>query len=453
MEKQQDKRFTLFRLMGPIFVEQLLQTIILNIDTLMLSNYSDRSVAAVGVAAQVLTVAQLMFGFVTVGLSVLISQLLGAGKEREAARMASIALGMNLVLGLVVSLALFIFAKPLLGMMKLPPELMGDGYTFLSTVGMLSFTVAIISTADAVLRMHGFLKPMLLLSFSVILINIAGNFLFLYGPFGIPVLGVEGVALATNASRVFGVGLALFLLIRYLPYPLSWKDMFRLPVNEVKEMTRIGIPSAGENISYNASQVFITYFVTMLGTSALTTKIYTQNITTFVFLVSVSIGQATSMMIGRLIGAGQHDTAYRVCYRNLRIGWAINFGIGCLLVMCSRPLLGLFTNDPEVIRLGQTLMLLSLLLEAGRACNVIVIGALNAAGDVRFPVVMGLISMWGLSIPLAYLFGIVYKLGIPGIWLAFIVDEFLRGASMLLRWRSRKWQHIRFALVSGSAKM
>ncbi|KPV57391.1 transporter [Paenibacillus sp. A3] len=453
MEKQQDKQFTLFRLMGPIFIEQLLQTLILNIDTLMLSNYSDQAVAAVGVAAHVLTVAQLMFGFVTVGLSVLISQLLGAGKEREAARMASIAMGMNLVLGLVVSLALFILAKPLLGLMKLPPELMEDGYTFLSTVGMLSFTVAIISTADAVLRMHGFLKPMLLLSFSVIMINIAGNFLFLYGPFGIPVLGVEGVALATNASRLFGVGLALFLLIKYLPYPLSWKDMFRLPVNEVKEMTRIGIPSAGENISYNASQIFITYFVTMLGTSALTTKIYTQNITTFVFLVSISIGQATSMMIGRLIGAGQHDTAYRMCYRNLRIGWAINFGIGCLLVICSRPLLGLFTNDPEVIRLGQTLMLLSLLLEAGRACNVIVIGALNAAGDVKFPVVMGLISMWGLSIPLAYLFGIVWNLGIPGIWLAFIVDEFLRGASMLLRWRSRKWQHIRFAMVSGSAKM
>ncbi|OPA80892.1 MATE family efflux transporter [Paenibacillus selenitireducens] len=453
MNKQQDKPLTLFGLTWPIFLEQFLQTIILNIDTLMLSKYSDRAVAAVGVSSQILTVAYLMFGFVTVGLSVFISQLLGAGKEQEASKVGSISMGLNLIFGVAVSLILVVFAKPLLVMMKLPPELMEEGYTFLFTMGWFSFIVAIMNTANAILRMHGFVRQMLLLSFAVIVLNVIGNYLFIYGPLGIPVLGVKGVALATGMSRIIGLAIVLYMLMKYMRHPLSYKQMFRFPIDYVKEIMKIGIPSAGENISYMASQVFITYFVAILGTAALTTKIYTQNITTFVFLFSVSIGQATSMIIGRLIGAAKYDDAYRQCYRSLKIGLLITFGIGCLLNVFSRPLISLFTSDEEVIHLGQMLMLLSLVLEAARACNVIVIAALNAAGEVKYPVFMGLISMWGVSIPLAYLFGIVFHLGIPGIWIAFIVDEWLRGALMLLRWRTRKWQQIRFNLISRAKEM
>lgn len=453
MKKQQEQTLTLWGLTWPIFLEQFLQAIILNIDTLMLGNYSDEAVAAVGVANQIIAAANLLFGFVTLGLGILISQLLGAGKEREASTLASLSIGLNLGLGIAVSVALPVFAKPLLQLLKLPSELMADGAAFLTLTGMCSFAPALILTADTILRMHGYVKQMLLLTFTVIFLNIAGNYLFLYGPLGIPVLGVHGVAIATDASRLIGVAIAAIMLVKMLRHPLSFRAALRMPRSVIKDLLRIGIPSAGENISYQVSQIFITYFVSMLGASALTTKIYTQNMTTFVFLFSASIGQATSILIGRLIGGNRPDDAYRVCYRHLRTGLLIAFGAGSLLVIFSKPLLGLFTADPEVIRLGRTLLLLSLVLEAARACNVIVISALNAAGDVKFPVYAGLVSMWGISIPLAYLFGIVCRLGIPGIWLAFIADEWLRGAAMVLRWRSQKWRRIRHAVVSGEVSL
>lgn len=452
-KQQQDKPLTLLGLTWPIFLEQFLQTIILNIDTLMLSKYADSAVAAVGVANQIITAAYFLFGFVNVGLSVLISQLLGAGKDREAAQIASLSIGLNMIMGVVVSIILVVFAKPLLQMLNLPPELMADGVTFLTMIGMFSFTAAFIGTADTILRMHGFVKQMLTLTFTVIFLNIFMNYLFLYGPFGIPVLGVKGVAIATDISRLIGVVIAVYMLVKIMRYPLSIRNMIRIRWKAAWDLLRIGIPPAGENISYNVSQIFITYLVTMLGTSALTTKIYTQNITTFVFLFSISIGQATSILIGRLIGGGRQDEAYRACFRNLWIGLLITSGVGCILVIFSKPLLGVFTSDPAVVHLGQTLMLLSLVLEAARACNVIVIGALNAAGDVKFPVYAGVISMWGISIPLAYLLGIVCHLGIPGIWLAFIADEWLRGIAMVLRWRSQKWRRIRYAIVSGDASI
>ncbi|MCU6710957.1 MATE family efflux transporter [Paenibacillus sp. J5C_2022] len=442
-----NKKLTLLALTWPIFLEQLLHTIVLNIDIFMLSHYSDNAVAAVGVAGQILMVANILFGFVNVGLSILISQLIGAGKEREASNIASIALGLNMLIGVVVSLGLVVLAEPLLRLMNLPPELMGYGQSFLTIVGMGTFSVAIISTADTVLRMYGYVRQMLVLSVTVVVLNIIGNYLALFGPLGLPVLGVEGVAMATNISRFAGIGIAVYMLLKVVRVSLKSKALFSFPKNVVNQMLTIGVPSAGENMSYQASQVVITYMVTLLGTTALTTKIYTQSITTFVFLFSIAIGQATSIMVGRLIGAERSGEAYGVAFRNLRTGLLITFGTGCLLAVFSDPLLGLFTDNEEVIALGGLLMLLSLVLEAARACNVIVIGSLNAAGDVKFPVVVGLISMWAISLPLAYVFAIVLDMGITGIWLAFIADEWLRGLLMIFRWRSRKWQSIRLSLV------
>lgn len=437
---------TLLGLAWPIFLSQFMQTVILNIDTFMLGRHSDQAVAAVGAAIQILSTANLLLGFFTFGLGIILSQLLGAGQEREGARAASITMGSNFYLGALLSILLFVFSRPLLHLINLPAELMEDGYTFLSLTGLSSVALAIIMTAETILRVNGHLRRMLILSFTMIALNTLGNYFVLYEPFGLPSFGVFGVALTTVITRVLGVALAIGMLLRSLKIPLSLRTMIRLKLTEVWELLRLGIPSAGENLSYTLSQVVITMMVTILGTTALTTKIYTQNLTGFVFLFAVSIGQATSIMIGRTIGARQYEQAYRLGMRHLRVGVLIALGVSTLIFCVSGPLISLFTADQEIIRLARILMLLSIGLEMARACNVIMIGALNAAAEVRFPVVMGLISMWGVSIPLAYLFGIKLGIGIPGIWLAFIVDEWLRGSFMIIRWRKRQWQEIRVAL-------
>jgi Na+-driven multidrug efflux pump len=106
----------------------------------------------------------------------------------------------------------------------------------------------------------------------------------------------------------------------------------------------------------------------------------------------------------------------------------------------AKPLLSIFTDNPEILKEGTKLLYLTLLLEPGRSFNLVIISSLRAAGDVKFPIMMGIISMWGVSVPLAYLLGIVYGLGLVGIWIAFAADEWLRGLCMLWRWRKRDWQ-------------
>jgi Na+-driven multidrug efflux pump len=110
----------------------------------------------------------------------------------------------------------------------------------------------------------------------------------------------------------------------------------------------------------------------------------------------------------------------------------------------SHQLLSIFTDNKHIIQTGSILLICTILLEPGRAFNLIVISSLRAAGDVRFPVMMGIISMWGISIPIAFVLGIHFHLGLIGVWIGFIADEWLRGLFMLWRWRSRKWESASF---------
>ncbi|MEK5239878.1 MATE family efflux transporter [Paenibacillus sp. FSL L8-0470] len=438
---------TLLELAGPLFLSQLVQTVIFTIDTLMLSNYSDLAVAAIGTVSQLLSTINLLFGFATIGAGIIMSQLNGSGKRAEAADVARTAIIANLLLGGIASIGLFLFPEPVLRAISLPEELMQYGTVFLSVTGLASFATAFIMTAEMTLRMNGMVKRMLLLSFAMVALNTFGNYIMLYEPFGLPSYGVEGVAWVTFGSKLVGVALAVFLLIRAMGQTLFSVKGILLRLADLREIFKLGIPSAGENLSYSASQVVIMMMVTLLGTTAITTKIYTQTLTGYIFLLSVSIGQATSIMIGHLIGAGKSEKASTTGLRHLKIGLFLSCSVSLLLYLVSKPLMGLFTEDSNVIIMSANLILLSVLLEAARACNVIMIASLNASGEVKYPVIMGLILMWGVSVPAAYLFGIVWGYGIYGIWLAFIIDEWIRAYFMLRRWKSEKWRQIRLSAI------
>jgi Na+-driven multidrug efflux pump len=145
-----------------------------------------------------------------------------------------------------------------------------------------------------------------------------------------------------------------------------------------------------------------------------------------------------------MIGAKQFDSAYERCLKSLKIVVFISLIMAGIFSIAAEPLLRIFTNNEEIISLGKTLIYLTIILEPGRSFNLVVINALRATGDVRFPVYMGILSMWGVSVTLSYILGIWFGLGLIGIWISFIADEWLRGIIMLKRWRSKIWIHKRF---------
>ncbi|WP_064092225.1 MATE family efflux transporter [Rossellomorea aquimaris] len=440
MSKNQ-KNMTLFALTWPIFIEIFLHMLMGNADTLMLSQYSDDSVAAVGVSNQILSLIIVMFGFVATGTAILVAQNLGAKKEQVAGEISIVSIAVNLLFGLLLSLVLVLFNEPILLSMDLPPSLIEEASTYLKIVGGFAFIQALIMTAGAIMRSYGYTKDAMYITIGMNIINVIGNYLFIFGPFGIPVLGVEGVALSTIGSRFIGFFVAILVISKRIPSALPFKKFFRIPITHVKSLLKIGIPSAGEHLSYNGSQMIITYFIASLGTNALTTKVYTQNLMMFIFLFSVAISQGTQIMIGHMIGAKQFNSAYDRCLKSLKISIVISLIMAGIFSIAAEPLLSIFTDNKEIISLGKTLIYLTIILEPGRSFNLVVINSLRATGDVRFPVYMGILSMWGVSVTLSYVLGIWLGLGLIGIWISFIADEWLRGLIMLKRWRSKVWMN------------
>lgn len=433
------KKMSLYTLTWPIFIEIFLHMLMGNADTLMLSQYSDNSVAAVGVANQILSLIIVMFGFIATGTAILVAQNLGANQKLAASEISLISLGTNLLIGILLSIILVISSIFLLNLMDIPQELMSEANTYLKIVGGFAFIQAVMMTVGAILRSYGYTKDAMYITIGMNILHVIGNYLVIFGPLGFPVLGVTGVAISTSLSKCIALLVGLFIVYKRVPEVYSLKYLVPFPIQHIKNLLRIGIPSAGEHISYNGSQMVITYFIAILGTEALTAKVYTQNIMMFIFLFSVAISQGTQILIGHMIGKGEIEEAFKRCLKSLRLAIIISLGAAILFSIFSDHLFRIFTSNSNIINIGSSLIFLTILLEPGRSFNLVIISSLRAAGDVKFPVYMGILSMWGVSVTLSYLLGIYFGLGLFGIWIAFIADEWLRGLLMLWRWKSRVW--------------
>lgn len=434
------KKLRLFQLTWPILVDSVLRMMLGTVDVFMLSRISDTTTGAVGLANELIFFCILMFGFVGIGTSVAIAQYIGAGREREASRISANAITMNFLFGLLVSLTILTFGESFLLLLNSSPEQISIANQYFQIVGGFIWIEAISYALSSVIRSTGNTKSVMFVTLGVNIIHVIGNYLLIFGNFGFPELGVTGAAISTVISRFLGIIVLFVLLYRLMPAPIHSKDYIRWNGLYVKQILSIGLPAAGEQIAWQSQYLMILGFVNIIGVTALNTHVYVMNVSNYFMALSFAIGMGTEIIVGQMVGAGEMNAAYRRLLRSVKICFLLTLLVVVIASIFRYDIIGLFTQNPDIITLGASIFLISIILEPGRTFNNVVINSLRAAGDARFPVLMGVISMWGVAVPLAYLLGIHFGFGLLGIWSAFVVDEWLRGIMMLLRWRSRAWE-------------
>ena len=407
----------LTKLVVPIFIETLLIMMLGAIDTVMLSQYSDESVAAVGVVNQIVMFAFLIFEVINIGTSVLCSQYLGAKLREKMVQVVGVSLLLNLVVGLLVSAILHFGAVTLLDWMGLRPELLQYGIGYMEIVGAFAFFQAISLTISASLRSANKAIYPMLVTVLVNIMNIIGNYILIFGKFGFPAMGAEGAAISTSIAR--GVSMVVLFIILFRKhisrFPLALFKPF--PWIELKNLLKIGIPSAGENMSYSFSQVVITYLINILGNNALATRI----------------------SIGHLVGQNKIRAAYLLGKFVMRVSILISLILSCIWAIFGHTIFSLLTDNEEIIKLGVTILMIDVLVEIGRTVNIYATNALRSAGDVNFPFYLGVIVQWSVSVGLSYMLGIYWGWGLVGMWIAFLFDENIRAIVFVKRWNSMKW--------------
>jgi len=436
---QTQPRLGLFTLAWPIFIEQLLRLMLGYVSVFMLGHYSDEAVAATGVANQILAISVIFYGFLTVGVQIVVAQLIGAKRFKRVERVITNGLVVAFLIGVAMSLVFVLFGDSFLRMLGLNERLVAVGSPFIRIIGGISVIIALYSSILPILRTHGYVRQAMLVPITVSAVNVVFNYLFLYGKLSFLDLGVTGVGIAVCIANVVGMLMSAWMLKKYIGYVFRWQKLKQCSRKMLAAILRFGLPSAGENLSYAGSQLVVTVIIATLGTEALTTKVYASTISQFVALFAMSIGQASQIIIGRAVGARELDKAYQQGMKSWRLGQVVALTLSIAIYLLGEPIMRLFTASAEVIAMTHQLFLLAIFLEMGRTTNIIVISSLNATGDVRFPFICGIIVMWIVSLPFSYLLGIYAGLGLVGVWLAYIIDEGLRGLLMYRRWRSRIW--------------
>jgi len=439
MNKIPAAKMGLIAIAWPIFIEQTLRLLIGTVDTFMVSHVSDGAVAALGVSNQILVFFLIAFNFIGIGTSVVITHHLGAADRAGADRIASSAIAVNTWLGAAFSAIVYLFAHPLLRAMQLPASLMDYALPFLTLMGGTLFMESMNISIAGVLRAHNHTRDAMLVTVGQNILNIAGNWITLFGLFGCPRLGVLGVALSGIVSRCLAC-VALWILLDYHTHlKFRARDFIAVKWVSVRRILHIGLPAAGEQMCYWSAFIVVTTFIARMGADALAAQSYVLNIQRFAMLFSFSIGLGTEILIGHKVGAGHFEDAYRTLLRSLRTG-LILVTVAILCVAAAAPaLLGAFTRSATILATGTILLRLAIILEPGRVFNVIVISSLRATGDVWFPIKMAALSMWCVWVPLAWFLGLKLGFGLIGVWIAMMTDEWLRGVLMLWRWRSRRW--------------
>lgn len=372
------------------------------------------------------------------GSAILIGQNLGAGQKDEARSYSESGILLMLIFAIAVSL-LFFFASDaivsLYGMAPVP-EAYAKGYLLI--VGSLSVGMALSIGFSTILRAYGYSKSPMMIQLMAGVINGLGNFAALFGPFGLPVTGVTGVAFATVASQLISAFVA-YRLIRSHHIPFSFRCIFRTELKRLKDILKLGLPNAGEGMSYNLAQVSIMFFIAQLGTMALAAATIVQTLQRLIFAYAMAMGNGSQILSSYMVGQNRKEELRKNVHRYWLLGIAVSFSLTALIYSLRAPLAAFFSDDPQTQQLIGAVLLVSFYLETGRAVNLIVISALKGAGDVVFPVKIGIVSMWGIGVFLAWLLGLHWGFGLIGVWFAVGTDEWTRALIVIVRWHRGRW--------------
>lgn len=430
-----------FMLSLPIFAELLLQLLVGNIDQLMISKLGSAAVAAVGNGNQVMAVVIFVLETTSAATTILLTQNLGAQSGEDSCNeVATVGLSVSALFSILIGLILLFLPHLLFELLRTPAEAFDGSCLYLKIVGGTVLIQGLYIQLCAILRSYTLLREVVVISVIMNLLNVIGNLLLINGWWGFPKLGIVGAAAATVLSKLAGLLLAVWVLYKKCPVRFSLRYLFPFPKETVRRLLGIALPLGTESLSYNVSQIFILRFINLMGTTVIATKVYASMLANVSYIYTVAIAQATQIIVGYLMGAGKVEEASRRVWSTTRIALVISEFITLLLLLFCDPIYNLFTTDPAIHALGRQILLVELALELGRTINIIMVKTLTTAGDVWFPVAIGIFSMWTIAVFGGWLLGHSLSWGLVGIWVAMAFDECLRGILFTVRFRRGGWK-------------
>jgi len=426
----------------PMFFELLLQLIVGYSDQIMMRKYPT-AVTAITNANSILNIVINAFTIFSSASIILITQFKGSKNKEGENKVYSTAFFFNLISSIIISLILLLFGRFFLKWIRCPSDAYNEAVKYLMITGSLIFMQLISITFAAFLKANSCMRESMIINVVVNILNILGNLLL------IPKYQIVGVAMASAISRF--IGLILMAIIYTIKVGIKFKLSLFLHAGYIKKYVGIGVPISSESLSYQASQLIILIVINSYGTDIVNVKTYASMLAMVTYLITESISLSMQVVIGELFGRGDIDSAKKKVWQTLILGVITSTLIAFIWVIFSDPCFRMFDIvDKDLLDIAKKVMICDLVLEVGRAFNIIFVRTMQTSGDVLFPTVLSVIFCWVVAVGGSFILGSKSLLGygIIGVWVAMALDECMRAIIFLIRFKSGKWQKTR--IVGGN---
>jgi putative MATE family efflux protein len=392
-----------------------------------LSRISDSAAAAVGAITPLVFVANAFLIVSAFAGASIASQRIGANDYgRGNATIAAYSIFV-VALSLIETLTVNHGGPWVASAMSLSADVEQHARTYLSLIGWMVALWGCRVIYQTILNIYG--EPQWNTYSNIILftVNLVGNAIAVYGFMGIPPTGVVGVAVASIVAA--GASLLFVMLVVH----------FKLRIHIPLRVLMIAAPSILEPMSFQAYMIALNWIAAEVGDLALKVKVYAYNTFLFCLMISIAIGMATEAIIAQRIGRKEFDLVDKQLKQSLKISLIGTSALALCWLLFNQPILKLFSSDPEVIAIGLWAFVLSFLAEPWRTVNITIGSALRCAGDATFTSVSSIGVIWLISVPLAYVLAIPFGLGLYGLLIAAVIDEFIRALIKGWRWKQGRW--------------
>jgi len=426
----------------PVVLQALLRTVMFLVDTYMLGLYSKHALAAIALVGPVAHTLTMVLAALGTGTLATIARATGAKdrplQEQEAATSVTLGAGAGLALGAACA-PLF----PHFGLLfsSATPALAGACSDFLGWMALAIPFTLMSSCASAVLRATGDTRTPLYVGIVANVINVAGNWILIFGKFGAPEMGVAGAGLSTAiALAVEGLLLTAVLFRPRAAIRLGAASFRRVTGGSMRRLLRVSLPAAVEPLLLQVGFLIFIQMMGRLGENALAAHRVAVAVESISFMPGWGLSIACGAIVGQYLGAKRADKAAATLRESVRLALGFTGVFAVILVLFAEPMTRLFVQDPEVVRASVGCLRVASLEQILLSTALVIGGALRGAGDTRSPVVVGLIGVWGVRLPLSYVFAFTLGLGIVGAWTVMLIDWAARTATFVLFWRRGRWK-------------
>lgn len=429
------------RLIVPMIIEQFLAILVGMSDSIMVATVGEHAVSGVSLVDNIFILLIYLFAALATGGAVVMGQYLGQNKHEKANRAVNQLILFTALFAICIMIGLYLARNLILHRVfgAIEANVMEASKTYLLIVSASIPFIALYNAGAAVFRTMGNSKVPMYLSMMMNAINVGGNAILIFG-FG---MGVAGAATSTLVSRVISAVAIILLLcspehLLHLERPFS----FKLDFGMLKKIAYIGIPNGLENGMFQLGKIMVLSMITGFGTAAIAANAVSNIIATFQVLPGMSVGMAVITVCSRCVGAGDYEAARYYTRKILKL-------VHILIIVFSVTTLVALPDIMHLYNLSDDAMTFTkqIIWYHGICCMLIwpeaftLPNTLRAASDVKFCMILSIISMWVFRIAFSYIIAVRMGMGVLGVWIAMTIDWAVRAVLFIIRYRGKRWQH------------